>query len=93
MRFYKIDTKGKMWLDRRATMPAWAAGDEGRIAYDESTEDMYLGQSADWARILMVGAKIVGDIWSDDELVKVLENSADGSNATFLGTAEQAKYA
>jgi len=85
MRFYNINTQGKLWLDRRASLPAWAAGDEGRIAYDESSEDVYVGQSADWARVMMVGGKIVGDIWSDNELVKVLENSADGVNPWFRG--------
>jgi hypothetical protein len=49
-RFYKIDTQGKMWLQRVSGVPAWTAADEGRILYDtlDTTSPVYIGGSSDW---------------------------------------------
>ncbi len=50
MRFYKIDTQGKMWLERLA-LPAWGAADEGRILYDTGANVAYLGDNAGFGQI------------------------------------------
>lgn len=50
MRFYKIDTIGKMWL-QRLSLPVWAAADEGRLLYDTVSRDMFLGDNGDFRRL------------------------------------------
>lgn len=50
MRFYKIDTIGKMWLQRLA-VPAWLAADEGRLLYDTGNNVAYLGDNAGFGEI------------------------------------------
>ena len=48
-RFYKIDTRGKHWLERVPTAPVWSAEDEGRILYDEGDEQVKFGNSVEWS--------------------------------------------
>jgi len=44
MRFYKVDVRGKMWI-QRLTLPGWTAADEGRILYDTGDNIAYLGDN------------------------------------------------
>ena len=108
MRFYKIDIRGKMWLERLA-VPGWAAADEGRLLYDTGGNVAYLGDNAGF-----------GEVWTsrndgtgsglDSDLLDGQEGSfyqnADNLNAGTIpagrltgtynidisGTADSAKY-
>jgi len=48
-RFYKVDMRGKYWMQRLPTTPAWQSGDEGRLIYAEDSEEMKFGNSIDWS--------------------------------------------
>jgi hypothetical protein len=48
-KFYGVDVRGKNWLQRVNGVGAWAAGDEGRILYDEADEQVKFGNSSDWS--------------------------------------------
>jgi len=48
-KFFGQDMRGKQWLQRVNGIAAWAAGDEGRILYDEADEQVKFGQSGDWS--------------------------------------------
>jgi hypothetical protein len=42
MRFYKIDIKGKVWLERIG-IPSYTADDKGRIIYETSLDQLHFG--------------------------------------------------
>jgi len=48
-RFYKLDIRGKNWLQRVNPVPVWTAADEGRMVYDESDEQVKFGNSSEWS--------------------------------------------
>ena len=47
-RYYKIDTRGKHWIQRVNGVPAWQASDKGRIIYDLITDSMYFANNVQW---------------------------------------------
>ena len=47
-RYYKIDTRGKHWLQRVSGVPAWQASDEGRVIYDLITNSIYFANNSLW---------------------------------------------
>jgi hypothetical protein len=52
MRFYNIDMKGKFFSQRGGTNPPGTGPmDEGRIFYNESSEEMYYHDAADWIKV------------------------------------------
>lgn len=47
-RYYKIDTRGKHWIQRVNGVPAWQASDRARIIYDLITESIYFANNVQW---------------------------------------------
>lgn len=108
MRFYKIDTQGKMWLQRDA-LPGWTADDEGRIIYDTGGNVPYLADNAAWREIWTsgndgAGSGLDADLL-DGEHGSFYQNASNlnagtvpvarlsGSyNIDITGTADSAKY-
>ena len=48
MRFFKVEMEGKLINQKVASLPAWTSDDEGRIVYDETTNEMYVGDDSGW---------------------------------------------
>lgn len=48
MDFHEIDTLGKIWIERVATLPTFASTDTGRLVYDISTDTFYKGAASEW---------------------------------------------
>ena len=48
-RYYKLDIRGKNWLQRVNGVPAWTADDEGRMVYDEADEQVKFGNASEWS--------------------------------------------
>ena len=48
--FYNVDIRGKHWLERLSSLPAWSAEDEGRILYDSANEQVVSGNASQWIR-------------------------------------------
>jgi len=48
-KFFKIDIRGKNWLQRVNGVAAWTAADEGRMLYDEADEQVKFGNSSEWS--------------------------------------------
>jgi len=101
-KFYKVDIRGKNWLQRVSSVPAWTADDEGRILYDESDGQVKYGDSAGWNfagayndvplnTILLVDSDTAITGYSlltsnDDDIVYITKGSAAGGEAG--GTAK-----
>ena len=52
MKYYGIDSVGKIIIERIPTLPAWTSDDEGRLIYVEDVDLMYYGTenaSPGWA--------------------------------------------
>ena len=48
MDFHEIDTVGKIWIERVATLPSWTSADVGRIVYAIDVDEYYMGKSTSW---------------------------------------------
>lgn len=52
MRFYNIDMKGKFFSQRGSANPAGTgAADEGRLFYNEASEELYYHDAASWIKV------------------------------------------
>jgi hypothetical protein len=77
MRFYNIDMKGKFFAQRASSNPAGTgAGDEGRMFYNETSEEMYYHDAAAWIKI-----------WSENN-----DGPGSGLNADLLDGQEGTYY-
>ena len=57
MEFHEIDTKGKLCIERVASMPAWTSNDIGRLVYDISSDTYYKASASEWQTL----ARELGD--------------------------------
>ena len=48
MEFHEIDSKGKLWIERVATLPTWTANDIGRLVYAIDDDTFYKGGATEW---------------------------------------------
>ena len=96
-RFYKVDIRGKNWLQRVASAPAWTSDDEGRIIYDEAAEAIKFGTASAWSNagayndvplntILLIESDIALTGYTlltnkDDDMVYVTKGSGAGGEA------------
>lgn len=48
-KFYKVDIRGKNWLQRVNGVAAWTPADEGRMLYDRNDEQVKFGNSVEWS--------------------------------------------
>jgi hypothetical protein len=48
MKYYGINSKGKILIQRVSNLPAWTADDESRIVYNENDQMVYCGNSSGW---------------------------------------------
>jgi len=51
MEFHEIDTVGRIWIQRLATLPTWHASYSGRLIYITSEGKVYFGEQTDWVEI------------------------------------------
>jgi len=51
MDFHEINMKGKIWVERLATLPTWTSSDKGRMVYITSTGIYYKGEATGWGEI------------------------------------------
>jgi len=75
MDHYDIDMQGTLLIERIA-VPAWGAGDEGRILYDTGGNEPYVGDDSDFQRIWNEGNMGPGSGLDADTL--------DGRNASYF---------
>ena len=54
MRFYNIDARGKIWV-QRTVVPGWTEADEGRILYDTGGNEPYIGDNTAFRKIWTEG--------------------------------------
>jgi len=45
---YGLELKGPLIVQKVATLPTWAAADEGRLVYALDVDQLYLGNNAGW---------------------------------------------
>lgn len=68
MRFYKFDSQGPMFLNRGTGTPGAAAANEGRIFYEDGSEEIFYADAAAWIRMysennlaqLIIDADVLG---------------------------------
>jgi hypothetical protein len=48
MEFQEIDTTGKIWVQRLASIPTWTTADKGRIIYNTANGYYYFGGASSW---------------------------------------------
>lgn len=48
MDIHEVDTKGKLWVERLNTLPAFQSTDKGRIVYTNDDDTFYKGAAAEW---------------------------------------------
>ena len=46
MDFFKIDSKGPIFVERISTLSGWISSDEGRIVYAEDVNKYYIGDNS-----------------------------------------------
>ena len=51
MRYYKIDSQGPLFLNRGTGLPGVAAGNEGRVFYEDGNEEVFYADAAAWIRM------------------------------------------
>jgi hypothetical protein len=51
MRFYKFDSQGPMFLNRGTGTPGAVAANEGRIFYEDGSEEIFYADAAAWIRM------------------------------------------
>ena len=56
MEFHGIDTQGEIYIQRAASLSAWAADDEGRLLYAQDTASLYYGTNTQWMPLAGFGA-------------------------------------
>ena len=52
MRFYNVDMKGKLFMQRGTADPASAPSEEGRLFYNETSETLKLHNSSVWDKLV-----------------------------------------
>ena len=90
MRHYKVDMRGKLWIHRTSTLPAWQAGDEGRLVYAEDVDLYYIGGPSDWI------LSLTDPLTSQDNTITVGSGTRRFTAiyaVDFEGIARQARYA
>lgn len=73
MRFYNINTYGKMLLQRLGALPAYESSDESRILYDSVTESVYYADSTTFQHLANL---------TDISFSRLNANGAVGTGAT-----------
>jgi hypothetical protein len=48
MEYHEIDSKGKLWIERVATLPTWTSSDVGRLVYAIDEDKFYKASSTEW---------------------------------------------
>jgi len=61
MQFYGLTMSGKFVGQKLATLPAWAASDEGRMVYAEDVDKYYYGDNAEWVEMIGDVSSLDGD--------------------------------
>ena len=51
MEFHEIDTVGKLWIERVATLPSFVASDVGRLIYVIDVDTYYKGAASEWQEL------------------------------------------
>jgi hypothetical protein len=51
MKFYKIDSRGPLFLNRGTGTPANSPANEGRIYYEDGNEEVFYADAAAWIRM------------------------------------------
>jgi len=56
MEFHGIDSQGEIFIQRAASLPAWAASDQGRLLYAQDTASLYYGTNTQWMPLAGFGS-------------------------------------
>jgi len=56
MEFHGIDSQGEIFIQRAASLSAWAASDQGRLLYTQDTASLYYGTNTQWMPLAGFGA-------------------------------------
>lgn len=76
MRYYKIDSQGPLFLNRGTGTPGVAAANEGRIFYEDGSEEVFYADAAAWIRIYSENnlATLITDIDSTGAWIRKDQN-------------------
>jgi len=98
MKFYGIDGRGDVLVERVTTKPVWDSSYEGRLIYAQDDDELYFGVAADWKRTgdiptgetilfekdtVVAGYTLQTD--QDDQVVYITKGSAAGGEAGASG--------
>lgn len=91
MKFHKIDLRGKFWVHRVTDITlhphSGDSTDEGRLVYDESQGELYIGGPTSWKKL------IVDPIFDNTTTLGTSATRFKEIHAvTFYGTCTSAKY-
>jgi hypothetical protein len=72
MRFYKFDSQGPMFLNRGTGTPGAAAANEGRIFYEDGSEEIFYADSTAWIRMYSENnlEQLIIDIDAEDAWIR-----------------------
>lgn len=107
MEYQEIELKGKFWVEKLATKPAWETGDAGRMIGVEDTSKIYIGNSADWEELAFGDAStflknntnqsLAGNLLPGTDDTHTLGDAThkwlEVTGTTFTGTVTTATYA
>lgn len=86
MRFYNVDMQGKFFSQRgSANPPGTGAADEGRVFYNETSEEMYYHDAAAWIKVYSENnvSDLVSDL--DSSFLRKDQNDDNGAYRLTLG--------
>lgn len=56
-KYYGIDMQGKLLIQRGSSLPAFVAGKDGRVFWEDTNERLYVQGSSDWVRVVLSDGK------------------------------------
>ena len=64
---YGLEMKGAFVLEKVASLPTWASDDEGRLVYNETDKELYMGTNTQWEMKESDGYGATDDSFSDND--------------------------
>jgi len=64
---YGLTMKGKLVIEKVSSLPAWSASDEGRLVYNTTDKELYMGSNIQWEMKESAGYGAANNSFSDND--------------------------